>query len=145
MLKDFLEEEKISYFSCTLFDNSLSPRFSMCTNEDWMNFYNQRYYPEPPVQKYILQRRGGIVWWDKDLYDHHTIDYIVMRNKVCSTSMICTFVTEGTDVVSAVSFGSAIGQSHLIDVIEKRSAKIEEIIGGMFTGNVARNLGTNVG
>lgn len=124
---DFISQEKISYFSCTIFDWQHKEKISLCNNTDWLEHYHKIYCPIPPVKKYILQRHQGIIWWDKDLYDKETAKYIDTRNEICGTSMICTFVPAGQTGVGAVSFGSKFGQDHLINLISKRAKELNKL------------------
>ena len=132
-IENFLNDEKLQYFSCTVFDQNFSELISICSNKEWNEFYQQNYLPNPPVKKYILQRRRGIVWWDRDLFDKNTANYIASRNEVCSTSMICTFVPEDTSKIAAISFGSKQGQKHLMNLINEKPEQLKEIF-KMFVG-----------
>lgn len=126
-INNFILEEKMSYFSCTIFDWQANETFSQCNNMDWLRYYYTSYRPTPPVKKYIIQNRKGIIWWDKDLYDPETSQYIDIRNEICNTSMICTFVPEGPAGVGAISFGSIYGQESLINTITKRSKELTRL------------------
>ena len=126
-IENFMNDECLQYFSCTVFDKNYSEIASICSNKDWDEFYQKIYLPNPPVKKYIIQSRRGLLWWDADLFDKNTAHYIANRNDVCSTSMICTFVPEGKSSAAAISFGSKLGQKHLINLIEARPDQIKEI------------------
>lgn len=132
-INNFICGEGISYFSCTVFDWQANEKFSLCNNNEWLEQYHKIYCPIPPVKKYILQKRKGIIWWDKDLFDKETAKYIDMRNEICNTSMICTFVPEGSLGVGAISFGSKYGQEHLIDIIIKKSNEINRLLGTLLS------------
>lgn len=126
-IENFMDSEKLQYFSCTIFDWKFSELLSICSNKDWNDCYRENYRPNPPVKKYILQKRNGIIWWDTDLFDQNTAHYITHRNDVCNTSMICTFVPEGAIGIGAISFGSNYGQKHLIEIIEKRPEELKRM------------------
>lgn len=123
-LNNFLFDQKIKYFSCTVFENKKNKELiSWCNNNEWIKEYVQTFKSTPPVKKYIVLKKSGLLWWDEDLYDKETNEFIQKRNDICETKMICTFVPKYKNTFSAISFGSDQGQSHLIEIIEDNSSK----------------------
>lgn len=124
---NFLNDEKLEYFSCTIFNSNGGELFSYCNNIEWGEIYSKFYMLSPPVKKHIVSKIGGFLWWDEDLYDLETNKYIRARNDVCGTNMICTLIPQKNKVFGAISFGSKNGQNHLNDLMINKQEPMKDI------------------
>lgn len=127
-LNNFLNDERLSYFSCTIFDLKCKELASWSNNKEWNSAYNALYVSNPPVKQHIVKKINSLVWWDKALFDLETSNFIETRNDVCGTKMICTLVPRGVNVFGAISFGSCNGQKHLVDLIQDKKEPLNNIM-----------------
>lgn len=130
---DFLYTRKINYLSLTIF-NQRVPLISYCNHPKWLDYYKGEYNinKPPPVQKYIFSSGMNVLYWDSLNLDSKTEQFIKKRNEVVSAKANISVVYHANSHLAVLTFGSAIGGSHLIEFLDKDTKCLSFIMNNIF-------------
>ena len=127
--EDFLENLNdlgVSYYSYTFFKEKL-PILSFSSSPEWLSIYKKNYEPLPPVQKYILSSKLDVLLWDITEVDTEAKKFIKQRNDVVESNSNLTLFFRENSFLTAVTFGTKHGKSHLFNLLNKHAEITDDI------------------
>lgn len=132
-LLDLLAIKKINYLSLTVF-NYDKPIISYCNHPLWFSYYKNEYNVNkpPPVQKYILSSTLDILHWDCLGLDSQTRQFIKKRNDVVGVKANISVLYQKNKKLAALTFGSKMRETHLINFLAKDIKCLSYIINNVF-------------
>lgn len=115
---DMLAEKQIGYFSLTMYKEG-KPVISTCNHAEWLRFYWDQYSQDDPMKKYIFGSRLHVLPWSSFDVDRKAREYIGIRNELVSVNANITLLIPKNGYLTAVTLGTAHGDAHLINLLNK--------------------------